>query len=57
MFTLSDEQRMLIETVRRFIREGERATWPTLARVQDQTRLGRVFRECVEALKAKQARS
>lgn len=43
--------------LRRFIREGERATWPTLARVQDQTRLGRVFRECVDALKRKRPRS
>lgn len=32
-----------------FIREGERATWPKLAMVRNQTRLGRVFRECVQA--------
>lgn len=38
-------------TLRSFIREGERSTWPTLPRVVDQTRLGRVFRECVESLR------
>ena len=41
-------------TLRDFIREGERATWPVLARIRDQTRLGRAFRECVGALKGKQ---
>lgn len=39
------------DTLRSFIREGERSTWPALARVVDQTRLGRVFRECVEGLR------
>lgn len=33
-----------------FIREGERATFPRLPRIADQTRLGRVFRECMAAL-------
>jgi NTE family protein len=33
-----------------FIREGERATWPKLAMITDQTRLGRVFQECVAKL-------
>jgi NTE family protein len=32
-----------------FIHEGERATWPKLGMVRNQTRLGRVFRECVQA--------
>ena len=31
-----------------FIREGERATWPRLVMVRNQTRVGRVFRECVD---------
>ncbi len=44
------------ETLRDFIREGERATWPVLARVRDQTRLGRAFRECVGELSAKSSR-
>lgn len=34
-----------------FIREGERSTWPLLQRIADQTRLGRVFRECVGSLR------
>jgi TAG lipase / steryl ester hydrolase / phospholipase A2 / LPA acyltransferase len=38
------------EDLREFIREGERATWPKLAMIRDHTRLGRVFRECVESL-------
>ena len=35
-----------------FIREGERATWPRLPMIEDQTRLGRVFRTCMAALRA-----
>lgn len=35
-----------------FIREGERSTWPKLPMIEDQTRLGRVFRECAAALRA-----
>lgn len=33
-----------------FIREGERATYPRLPRILDETRLRRVFRACVESL-------
>lgn len=33
-----------------FIREGERATWPKVPMIEDQTRLGRVFRACAAAL-------
>lgn len=39
-----------LEDLQDFILEGERATWPKLAMIRDQTRLGRVFRECVESL-------
>jgi NTE family protein len=35
-----------------FIREGERATFPKLPQILDQTRLGRVFAECAAALGA-----
>lgn len=35
-----------------FIREGERAVWPKLALIRDQTRLGRAFRELVAGLRA-----
>ncbi len=38
-----------------FIREGERATWPKLAMVRNQTRLGRVFRECVDTVRRAEA--
>ena len=35
-----------------FILEGERATWPKIPRISDQTRIGRVFAECVRELRA-----
>ena len=35
-----------------FIREGERAVWPRLAMIRDQTTIGRTFRTCVERLRA-----
>jgi TAG lipase/steryl ester hydrolase/phospholipase A2/LPA acyltransferase len=38
-----------------FIREGERATWPKLPMIEDQTRLGRVFRACAVAMRAMEA--
>ncbi len=37
-----------------FIREGERATWPKLPRILDQTRIGRTFRACAQALGARE---
>ena len=39
------------EDIRRYIREGERATWPKLERIRMQTRLSRVFEDCVAWLK------
>jgi NTE family protein len=38
-----------------FISEGERATWPRLVMVANQTRLGRVFAACVAELRAAEA--
>jgi len=35
-----------------FIRAGERATWPQLARIHHQTRLGRAFSACVAQLRS-----
>lgn len=35
----------------RFILEGERAVWPVVATIRNQTRLGRAFRECVAILR------
>ena len=38
------------EDLDRFILEGQRAVWPQVAKIRDQTRLGATFRECVRAL-------
>jgi TAG lipase/steryl ester hydrolase/phospholipase A2/LPA acyltransferase len=38
------------EDLERFIVEGERAVWPQVSKFQNQTRIGRAFRECVSAL-------
>lgn len=35
-----------------YIRLGEQATWPRLAMISDQTRVSRVFAECIDKLKA-----
>lgn len=39
------------EDLRAFIRSGERSTWPKLRMIEDQTRIGRVFKELVTNLK------
>lgn len=39
------------DELRAFIREGERATWPRLPAIADQTRLGRVFQSVVAQLR------
>ena len=39
------------EELARFILEGERAVWPRVAKIRNQTRLGRTFRECIEVLR------
>jgi len=39
------------EGLREFIRAGERATWPKLTLIREQTRIGRVFRESVARLR------
>jgi len=36
-----------------FIREGRRATWPLLPRIDDQTRIERVFQRCVRTLQSR----
>ena len=38
------------ELLQRFIIEGERATWPRLAAVRNQTAISRALEKCVEAL-------
>lgn len=36
-----------------FIKLGEQATWPQIAMIHDQTRISRVFADCIERLKVK----
>lgn len=38
----------------RFIREGERATWPRIDRIQNQTIISRAFEDCLKVLKDRQ---
>jgi predicted acylesterase/phospholipase RssA len=40
-----------VEDIGRFIREGERATWPKLERIRMQTRISRALEDCVAWLK------
>lgn len=39
------------EDIQRFIREGERATWPKIERIRNQTRISRAFEDCLALLK------
>lgn len=39
------------DDIRRFIAEGERATWPKLERIRTQTRISRAFESCLLLLK------
>ncbi|HUP91760.1 MAG TPA: DUF3336 domain-containing protein [Solimonas sp.] len=39
------------EDIRQFIREGERATWPKIERIRNQTRISRAFEDCLQLLK------
>ena len=41
------------EDLATFIREGRRATWPLLPRIDDQTRIERVLQRCVRTLQAR----
>jgi TAG lipase/steryl ester hydrolase/phospholipase A2/LPA acyltransferase len=45
------------EDIRRFIREGQRATWPKLTRTATQTRISRAFENCLAWLKERGAQS
>jgi TAG lipase/steryl ester hydrolase/phospholipase A2/LPA acyltransferase len=37
--------------IQRFIRDGERSTWPKLERIRNQTRISRAFDDCIALLK------
>lgn len=39
------------DDIQRFIREGERATWPKIERIRNQTRISRTLDDCIERLK------
>ncbi|WP_404367186.1 patatin-like phospholipase family protein [Marinobacter sp.] len=39
------------EDLEMYIRMGERATWPRIAMIRDQTRISHAFKECIEKLK------
>ncbi len=39
------------EDLQRYIRDGERATWPKLERIRMQTRISRAFEDCLSWLK------
>lgn len=39
------------DEIRRYIREGERATWPKLERIRQQTQISRAFEDCLAWLK------
>lgn len=39
------------DDIRRFIRDGERATWPKIERIRTQTRISRAFESCLLWLK------
>ena len=44
-----------LEELHGYIRAGERATWPRLAMIRDQTRISRVMVACVKELERRQA--
>lgn len=39
------------EDIQRYVRSGERATWPRLERIRNQTRISRTFESCLQRLK------
>ncbi len=42
------------EDIQRYVRSGERATWPKIERIRNQTRISRTFEECLRLLKARE---
>ena len=43
------------DEIQQYIREGERATWPKLERIRNQTRISRAFDDCLALLKQRHA--
>lgn len=44
----------LPEDIQRYVRSGERATWPKIERIRNQTRISRVFEDCLRLLKTQE---
>ncbi len=44
----------LPEDIQRYVRSGERATWPKLERIRNQTRISRAFEDCLRLLKGRE---
>jgi TAG lipase/steryl ester hydrolase/phospholipase A2/LPA acyltransferase len=42
------------DDIRGYIRQGERATWPSLERIRVQTRISRSFEDCIRLLKERE---
>jgi len=40
-----------VEDLEMYLRLGERATWPKMAMIRDQTRVSRIFADCIATLK------
>jgi TAG lipase / steryl ester hydrolase / phospholipase A2 / LPA acyltransferase len=40
------------EDIQRYVRSGERATWPKIERIRNQTRISRTFEDCLRLLKS-----
>ncbi|MGB1581865.1 MAG: DUF3336 domain-containing protein, partial [Nevskiales bacterium] len=45
-----------VKTLDRLISEGERSTWPRIAMIRNQTRISRVFAECLQRLEDRAAK-
>ncbi|MFP5357578.1 MAG: DUF3336 domain-containing protein, partial [Gammaproteobacteria bacterium] len=42
------------EQIQSFIRDGERATWPKIERIRNQTHISRTIEDCLFQLKTRQ---
>ncbi|SFF52854.1 NTE family protein [Fontimonas thermophila] len=42
------------QDIQRYVRSGERATWPKIERIRNQTRISRTFEDCLRLLKAEE---
>ena len=58
---LRDYQRVLgdlsLQEFREWVRAGERATWPKIAIIRDQTIIGQTLEDCIIRLKKQRGRT